>query len=128
MRYFIKKDVVIEASHVLDGMPEGHQCKRLHGHSWQVSVEISAPNLDDKGMVLDFGIIGAYVKQFDHQHLNQFFTPPTSEVFCQVLVDGIEKDVIGPLNRGSKPAAWVRLESVTIKETANSTTSLRREG
>lgn len=51
----------------------GHQfkCKYLHGHRFALEVTARAPELDDLGMVVDFGILRSRVKEwidknFDH--------------------------------------------------------------
>ncbi len=31
------------------------KCRSIHGHSWQVILTLSAPSLDDQGMVIEFG-------------------------------------------------------------------------
>jgi 6-pyruvoyltetrahydropterin/6-carboxytetrahydropterin synthase len=75
--FTITKQFAFEASHQLDQMPEGHQCKRLHGHSYRVEVVLQSQHLDDKGMVVDYGDLdpfGVWLKEtFDHRHLNDVF-------------------------------------------------------
>ncbi|MGC5000714.1 6-pyruvoyl trahydropterin synthase family protein [Streptomyces sp. DT195] len=45
--------VSFEASHQLHGLPEGHPCGRLHGHSYVLSVPVSAiPRLGDVPVLL----------------------------------------------------------------------------
>ena len=50
------------------------KCERLHGHNYKVFVTASGRNLDDGGMLLDFGILkGALRKvtsELDHTSLN----------------------------------------------------------
>lgn len=49
-------------------------CARLHGHTWQVEVSLRGPELDQKGMLLDFRSVKAKVKhivdELDHVNLN----------------------------------------------------------
>jgi 6-pyruvoyltetrahydropterin/6-carboxytetrahydropterin synthase len=84
MRYAISKDFEFAAAHHLEGLPPEHKCARVHGHNYQVRVEISGP-LDDIGFVLDYGdlsFIGDMLqKRFDHRDLNQvlFDVNPTAE-------------------------------------------------
>lgn len=127
MRWTAKKEVTIHASHVLDKMPAGHQCARLHGHTYHIIIEVSSVSLEaDTGMLVDFGLLSAYVKQFDHQHLNEFFQPTTAEVFARHLWDGLEKDILLPINRQAEQKDWVRLDAVIVKETETSEVVLRR--
>lgn len=73
--YTISKDFAWSASHVLLGLPEGHQCGRLHGHNYVARVELSGDALDGTGFILDYGEL-AFVKDYidskwDHRHLNE---------------------------------------------------------
>jgi 6-pyruvoyltetrahydropterin/6-carboxytetrahydropterin synthase len=71
--YTIGKRFDFEASHQLEGLPAGHKCGRLHGHSYQVEVELAAEALDEHGFVLDYGDLAPVKKfiddQLDHHHL-----------------------------------------------------------
>lgn len=42
--YEITKEFHFSASHQLDYLPEGHQCKRLHGHNYIVKVTLAQTN------------------------------------------------------------------------------------
>ncbi len=73
----IAKQFEFSASHQLDGLPEGHQCARLHGHNYVVEVELADEGLDGRGFVRDYGEL-SIVKDFideawDHRHLNDWF-------------------------------------------------------
>lgn len=73
MTYTITKEFTFSASHRLTGLPDGHQCTRLHGHNYTVQVCVSG-SLDPTGFVIDYGDL-APVKMFidrmlDHRHLN----------------------------------------------------------
>lgn len=37
----IWKDFTFSAAHTVDSLPEGHQCRRMHGHTYTVRVWIS---------------------------------------------------------------------------------------
>ena len=80
-----------EAAHFLPGTPEGHKCRRLHGHSFRVRLTVRGP-LDEKaGWVEDFGVIKATIepirKQLDHYCLNDIegLENPTSERLAEWL-------------------------------------------
>lgn len=82
MTYTIDKEFHFSASHQLHGLPDGHQCGRLHGHNYIVKVRLSAEDLDDTGFVLDYGEL-APVKRLiddhlDHRHLNDVVPFPNS--------------------------------------------------
>jgi 6-pyruvoyltetrahydropterin/6-carboxytetrahydropterin synthase len=72
--YTISKDFAWSSSHVLEGLPDGHQCGRLHGHNYVARVILTSDTLDATGFVVDYGELG-FVKDFidntwDHRHLN----------------------------------------------------------
>lgn len=91
----ISKRFDFSASHVLDGLPEGHQCGRLHGHNYAVEVEV-AGTLDSTGFVVDYGEL-APVKAFidnelDHRHLNDVLHGnPTAERLAVFLFDEADR-------------------------------------
>ncbi|GGX88173.1 6-pyruvoyl trahydropterin synthase family protein [Streptomyces hiroshimensis] len=72
----ITKQFAFSASHQLAGLPEGHQCGRLHGHNYVVEVELSAgrDRLTPPGFVRDYGELSELKKWIDelldHRHLN----------------------------------------------------------
>lgn len=53
--YTIAKTFGFSASHQLDYLPEGHKCKRLHGHNYKVTLVLRAEQLDENHFVRDFG-------------------------------------------------------------------------
>lgn len=84
MTYTISKEFAFSASHNLGGLPESHQCSRLHGHNYVVKVGLSADALDETGFVIDYGDL-APIKvlidsTLDHRHLNDVLDfNPTAE-------------------------------------------------
>lgn len=72
--FIIAKSFEFSASHILEGLPEGHKCGRLHGHNYVVDIELRGLGLDDHGFVLDYGeldpVKAMLDKNFDHRHLN----------------------------------------------------------
>jgi len=102
-----------EAGHLLPRVPEGHKCRRLHGHSFVVEVAVGGEVDPDVGWVIDFGEVSSIVKpvieELDHRYLNEIpgLENPTSEVLAAWIWRRIEGQVPG-------------LEAVTIRETCNS--------
>lgn len=72
--YTITKEFHFSASHQLHGLPEDHQCARLHGHNYVVVIELRAAELNAHGFVrdyLDLAEFKRYVDEtLDHRHLN----------------------------------------------------------
>ena len=84
MTYRIEKDFQFSASHVLEGLPEGHQCGRLHGHNYVVRLRLEGDELLPVGFLYDYGAMkpfGEYLdRTFDHRHLNDAVVGnPTAE-------------------------------------------------
>lgn len=74
-KYEIQKEFHFSASHQLMGLPEGHQCGRLHGHNYIVVVVLGSNELNEHGFVKDYGELKP-LKEYidtamDHRHLNE---------------------------------------------------------
>lgn len=72
-----------DSAHWLPNVPEGHQCGRMHGHTYQLTVTIEGP-VDADGFVIDFAHIKNAVKpwlaKLDHRVINDEIDNPTVEV------------------------------------------------
>lgn len=72
MHYEITKSFRFDAAHSLPHLCDGHQCKRLHGHTYEVIVGVSGPVVNE--WVQDYAEISAavtpLVKRLDHQFIN----------------------------------------------------------
>lgn len=64
-----------EAAHYLPNVPDGHKCKRMHGHSYRVEFTFEGEADEYSGFVVDFFAIveriGPWVAELDHQLLNE---------------------------------------------------------
>jgi 6-pyruvoyltetrahydropterin/6-carboxytetrahydropterin synthase len=89
MRVKLQKTFTFEAAHRLPTFPEGHKCRRLHGHSFRVTVEVAGEMDEAKGYLIDYGEIKAayepILKQLDHYYLNEIagLENPTSEMLAR---------------------------------------------
>ncbi len=74
-----------ESAHFLPNVPEDHKCRRLHGHSCTVEVEVKGPLDEQMGWYVDYSVIKAAIApvrdQLDHYCLNDIegLSNPTSE-------------------------------------------------
>lgn len=92
MNWKICKKFSFDAAHKLNGLPPGHKCGNLHGHTYTVEVEFSSEDLDEYGFVVDFGDL-APIKQlidgaFDHRCLNDVVPEgynPTAENLASMI-------------------------------------------
>jgi 6-pyruvoyltetrahydropterin/6-carboxytetrahydropterin synthase len=84
----IFKNFRFEAAHFLPNVPEDHQCRRMHGHSYRLRVMIDGQLGKDSGWVMDFAdiksIVGPVVDRLDHQCLNDIagLENPTAELLA----------------------------------------------
>ena len=75
----------IEAAHFLPRVPEDHKCRRLHGHSFQIEIHITAQVDEEAGWVMDFADLKKawqpLHERLDHRLLNDIdgLDNPTSE-------------------------------------------------
>jgi len=89
----IFKEFSFEAAHRLPNVPPGHKCARLHGHSFQLSVHVTAPVQAEAGWVRDFAEISCamapVLARLDHYYLNEIdgLENPTSEILAQWIWD-----------------------------------------
>ena len=84
-------------AHSLTGYPG--DCRKLHGHNWQVTVYLQATELDEIGIALDFKILkkelNEVIDRFDHAYLNDLpeFAQcnPTSENLARIIYQELSK-------------------------------------
>jgi 6-pyruvoyltetrahydropterin/6-carboxytetrahydropterin synthase len=85
----IFKIFTLESAHQLPNVPEGHKCRRLHGHSFRIEVHVEGPVAQREGWVQDFADIGRafqpLYEQLDHHYLNEIegLENPTSEMLAR---------------------------------------------
>ncbi len=107
--YTISKRFTFSASHIIDGLPEGHQCSRLHGHNYVVEVVLAAEQLDAVGFVVDYGELKPLKQvidgELDHRHLNDVLPgATTAEAIARFLFDRAR-------------ALWPQTVAVRVSET-----------
>lgn len=109
----VVKDFRFEAAHFLPRVPEGHKCRRIHGHSFRGEVAVRGPIDPNIGWVVDFAdlkrAVDPIVRRLDHYMLNEIegLENPTSEM----LAVWIWRELVPSLPQ---------LYRVTIEETCTS--------
>ena len=82
------KDFRFEAAHFLPNVPEGHKCRRVHGHSFRGEVAVRGAVDARTGWVMDFAdlkrAVNPLVERLDHYMLNDIegLENPTSELLA----------------------------------------------
>lgn len=112
----IRKQFHFSASHILNGLPDGHQCGRLHGHNYIVEVVLCAKGVNEIGFVQDYGdlkIVREFLDTtFDHRHLNDTFeNNPTAENMCAFLLNKFLSDFpeLVAVRVSETPSTWAEL-------------------
>ncbi len=91
--YRLKLNHHFDASHKLDLNYES-KCQNMHGHRWNVLVEITAHELNDNGMIVDFSIIKEVINKLDHACLNDILDfNTTAEMISVYLAEEILKKI-----------------------------------
>lgn len=114
--FTLTKRARFEASHQLPA--HDGKCRRLHGHSWYVTVEVSGDTLHASGpkagMLVDFYDLSRPLdrlieESLDHYHLNDStgLENPTSESLAKWIWDRLASEVRG-------------LSAVIVEETCTS--------
>jgi 6-pyruvoyltetrahydropterin/6-carboxytetrahydropterin synthase len=118
MTFELTRSFGFEAAHWLPAAPEGHKCRRLHGHSFSVEIQLEGELHPDQGWVLDFADIDqAFAplhERLDHRCLNEVdgLANPTSENVARWIWDRLESRLPGLL-------------AVCVRETCNSAATYR---
>lgn len=92
----LRKSFQFEAAHRLPHLPEGHKCRRLHGHSFVAEIVVEGPLDPRLGWVMDYADIKAAFRplweQLDHRYLNEVpgLENPTSEAVAQWIWDRLK--------------------------------------
>lgn len=114
----ITKSFTFDAAHWLPEVPEGHKCKRMHGHTYTVVLGLEGPVDPRLGWVRDFGEVSdafaPLYEAFDHHCLNDIegLENPTAEVMAAWIYDRLK-------------ATLPELADVTVKETPTATAIYR---
>ncbi|MCE9588898.1 MAG: 6-carboxytetrahydropterin synthase QueD [Planctomycetes bacterium] len=120
MRIALTKTFDFEAAHWLPTFPEGHKCRRMHGHSFKIDVVVEGEVDPAKGFLMDFGDIKAAItpiqNRLDHYLLNEIegLSNPTAEMLAKWIFDRLRPTL--PL-----------LSSVRVRETCTSEAHYRGE-
>lgn len=107
--FTIAKQFHFSASHIIEGVPKGHPCGRLHGHNYIVELILAAETVDEIGFVVDYNELKVFKnmidKELDHQHLNDVLPGSTTA-----------ESIAFYLYQKAKPI-WSQVVAVRISET-----------
>jgi 6-pyruvoyltetrahydropterin/6-carboxytetrahydropterin synthase len=106
-----------DSAHSLRGYPG--ECRRLHGHTWDVEVTVAGEALDGLGLLYDFKTLKddlrAILDDYDHVFLDEVAPfdrlNPTAENLARVVCERLV-DAVGSAVTVAEVAVW---ESPTAK-------------
>ncbi|MGD9135622.1 MAG: 6-carboxytetrahydropterin synthase QueD [Desulfobacterales bacterium] len=92
----------------------GTKCENMHGHNWKIEVFVAGENLDEAGVLVDFGVIKKHVADImsllDHKYLNElaFFEQkqPSSENIAYLVATELQQRIDDSAVRVSRVTAW----------------------
>lgn len=97
--YTLKILADFASAHTLRNYPG--DCSRMHGHNWKIEVEVTATELNNHGMGMDFKTIKTatrkLAKTLDHRYLNDIppfdTVNPTAENIAQYFYQSLSKTI-----------------------------------
>lgn len=92
----------------------GAKCENLHGHNWKVEVYLQGERLDEAGVVVDFGLVKAHLREvmatLDHRFLNELpmfaGAQPSSERIAAYIACELQTRLESIAARVTRVSAW----------------------
>jgi 6-pyruvoyltetrahydropterin/6-carboxytetrahydropterin synthase len=121
--YRIGRRFTFAAAHQLHGLPDGHKCSNLHGHTYTAEIELTADALTGPGFVTDFGDLAPFRRyletRIDHRNLNEVLSfEPTAENLALHFFDWcaqhLEPDIPGRVTAvrvWESPTSWAEFRT-----------------
>ena len=101
------------------------KCENVHGHNYRVRVTIAGEQLDDAGLLLDFGdvkrLMGGAIEYLDHRFINDL--PPFDQI--NPSAENMAKYFYDQVSAGMLSDAPVRIAEVRVWETDTSSAVYR---
>jgi 6-pyruvoyltetrahydropterin/6-carboxytetrahydropterin synthase len=90
------------------------KCENIHGHNWKIEVCVIGENLNDAGVLIDFGHLKKHVAEvvesLDHQFLNEIDMfkniNPSSENIAFLIAKTLQQRINNASIRVSRVTAW----------------------
>jgi 6-pyruvoyltetrahydropterin/6-carboxytetrahydropterin synthase len=95
MRCELVRDYRFEAAHFLPRVPDNHKCRRVHGHSYHLTITIAGEVDDATGWLIDFAamdeVIDPVIARLDHRVLNDI--AGLENATCEVLAGWLWREL-----------------------------------
>lgn len=112
----------IDCAHWLPHVPVGHKCGQMHGHRYDIRVEIAGGPDEKTGWIMDYADIKAaydpIIMALDHRCLNEI--PGLKNPTCENIVMYLRR--VLPFDETGE----VKLISIEVRETARAGSGWRR--
>ena len=91
------------------------KCENLHGHNWKIEICVTGENLNDAGVLIDFGELKQHVSvimaRLDHKFLNELDDfnddyPPSSEIIAHYIAKTLQSMVDSLTIKVTRVTAW----------------------
>ncbi len=100
------------AAHQLKMVAE--KCENLHGHNWKIEACVTGDQLNNAGVIIDFGdikkILSEIIAELDHKFLNEheWFNGlnPSSETIAMRISQELDNRINDPAIKVSSVTAW----------------------
>lgn len=111
--YELKVVTDFAAAHQLKMVAE--KCENLHGHNWKIEVCVAGEQLNNAGVLIDFGELKQYVSEImsrlDHKFLNEldYFhddNPPSSENIARYIADALQSMINDSDVKVTRVTSW----------------------
>jgi len=110
--YELKVVTRFAAAHQLKMVTE--KCENLHGHNWRVEMFVAGPELNDAGVLMDFGLLknhlSGVIDGLDHKFLNElnFFNTenPSSENIARFIALAMQERLADVPIDVSRVSVW----------------------
>jgi 6-pyruvoyltetrahydropterin/6-carboxytetrahydropterin synthase len=120
----IQKEFSFSSSHVLENLPAGHPCGRIHGHNYIVVLELRAADdeLNEAGFVRDYRELDKFKRwvdeTIDHRHLNDVMNGlnPSAEHLARWIFDRWRPDYpeLSAVRVSETPKTWAEYRPVPV--------------
>jgi len=101
MQAELVKTFRFEAAHALANLPEGHKCRRMHGHSYRVDIHVVGEVQVGPAWVMDFAdlkrTVQPIIDRLDHRDLGEVegLANSTSEMLAKYIWDRVRPELPG---------------------------------
>jgi 6-pyruvoyltetrahydropterin/6-carboxytetrahydropterin synthase len=102
-----------DAAHWLPGVPEGHKCRNMHGHTYTVELTAFGEVSPQTGMVVDFAMLDESMRpilaRLDHGVLNDVIENPTAENIARFILAEFPQKFIERVRVRETPRSWAEV-------------------